>query len=118
MVFVKTFIVIAAAFLALLAAVHGFQRFSFQRTELLRKQPRLCDAKKDAVREEQWRIQQEMLARRKNKPEMQKLFSSVEERRKATWEKVDFVESGHYECIHVTYFLPFSPSFAVSRQVS
>ena len=88
MVFAKTFLLIIVSLV--LAAVYGLQRSSsFQRSGLQIKQPRLCDAKKDAAREEQWKIQQEMLARRKNKPEMQKLFSSVEERRKATWAKVD-----------------------------
>ena len=82
MTFIQTFLVIAIAFLW--TPIFGFQRISFKRTDL----PRLCDAKKDAAREEQWRIQQEILARRKNKPEMEKLMQGVEERRKATWAKV------------------------------
>eukprot|EP00607_Mallomonas_marina_P008142 CAMPEP_0182425062 /NCGR_PEP_ID=MMETSP1167-20130531/11397_1 /TAXON_ID=2988 /ORGANISM="Mallomonas Sp, Strain CCMP3275" /LENGTH=183 /DNA_ID=CAMNT_0024605395 /DNA_START=70 /DNA_END=621 /DNA_ORIENTATION=- len=40
--------------------------------------------KKEAERQEQMRIQQEMLARRKNKGTMKKYFESVEERRKQT----------------------------------
>lgn len=42
----------------------------------------LFSANKDAQREEQFRIQQEMLSRRKNKGEMKKYFEKVEENRK------------------------------------
>jgi hypothetical protein len=42
---------------------------------------RLNDAKKDASKEEQWRIQQEILSRRKNKSQMVDYFKKVEEKR-------------------------------------
>lgn len=47
----------------------------------------LRDARKDAEREEQMRIQQEILARRKNKNGMQSYMRGVEERRQQSWEK-------------------------------
>jgi hypothetical protein len=57
----------------------------------------LSDARKDREREEQFRIQQEMLARRKNKPKMQQYFADVEKKRegaqkeaaKTFWSKSD-----------------------------
>lgn len=44
-------------------------------------------SKKDADKEEQWRIQQDMLARRKDKTKMKKYFEGVEETRKSVADK-------------------------------
>jgi hypothetical protein len=47
----------------------------------------LCDSRKEREKEEQWRIQQEMLARRKNKGKMDEYFKSVEKKREEVQKK-------------------------------
>lgn len=61
----------------------------FKKSLLLEKTlVKLNDANKDFQKEQQFRLQQEMLARRKNKKEMDKYFESVEKKRKEVDVKV------------------------------
>ena len=71
--------------------VSFFAAYAFRLGSSLRR-PRLGDvavrdARKDAEREEQYRIQQEILNRRKNKNNMQSYMQNVEQRRQKNWEK-------------------------------
>jgi hypothetical protein len=65
----------------LLTAVGAYRQFNYNRD--VGHLTCLLDARKDAMKDEQWKIQQEILARRKNKSQMKEYFEKVEAKRKS-----------------------------------
>lgn len=66
--------------------INGYKKLTYMKISKFSSLQRyndfnLYDARKDAMKDEQWKIQQEMLARRKNKPEMKEYFEKVESNR-------------------------------------
>ncbi len=84
------------AFLTVISVVCYQHRQCLVKTSTTTRLTKLHDARKDAEREEQWRIQQEILSRRKSKPEMDKYKKDVEERRQATWAKAMEINYARY----------------------